>query len=109
MMPPCDQVGTPKGFDGFRHFTSSTTSGSASWMRLRIRVSISPRQSPSAAIFASISREVDSSKLASIEPLLFVLAGSKVNDLAHMSPRLDHLPSVAGRVAKAVIDAAVCG
>src|SRR5690242_10041878 len=45
-MPSCDQTGTPAGFDGFLHFTSSTTSGSASLMSLRTRASIAPRQSP---------------------------------------------------------------
>ena len=34
---------------------SSTTSGSASLMSVRIRASISPRQSPKASIFPSIS------------------------------------------------------
>jgi hypothetical protein len=32
MIPSCSHTGTPSGFDGFRHFTSSTTSGSASLM-----------------------------------------------------------------------------
>src|SRR5262245_52223606 len=49
MMPPCDQTGTP-GLVGFTHFHSSTTSGSASLMRLRMRLSVFPRQSPRSAI-----------------------------------------------------------
>src|SRR5438874_342772 len=36
MIPACDHTGTPNiEFDGFFHFNSSTTSGSASRMRLR--------------------------------------------------------------------------
>src|SRR5438093_9503430 len=56
MIPACDQTGTPAiEFDGFLHFTSSTTSGSACLMRVRIRASVSPRQSLSSLILASIS------------------------------------------------------
>ena len=55
MIPACDQTGTPAGFDGFLHFTSSTTSGSASWMSFRTRASVSPRQSFRSSILASIS------------------------------------------------------
>jgi hypothetical protein len=40
MMPSCDQTGMP-------YFHSSTTSGSASLMSLRILAKVSPRQSPS--------------------------------------------------------------
>src|SRR5947199_8293264 len=39
MMPSCDQIGVPI------HFHSSTTSGSASLMSLRILLRVSPRQS----------------------------------------------------------------
>src|SRR4051812_37493904 len=53
--PSCDHTGTPL------HFHCSTTSGSASLTRVRSRLSISPRQSPSSLIRASISREGDSS------------------------------------------------
>src|SRR5262245_51222441 len=45
MIPSCDHTGTPAGLEGFLHFTSSTASGSASRMSIRIRPSISPRQS----------------------------------------------------------------
>ena len=51
MIPSCDHTGIPAGFEGFLHFTSSTTSGSASWMSLRISASFSPRQS---VVFLSI-------------------------------------------------------
>src|SRR4030095_13076858 len=56
MIPACDHTGTPNiEFDGFLHFTSSTTSGSACLLRIRIRTSVSPRQSLSSLILASIS------------------------------------------------------
>jgi hypothetical protein len=45
-MPSCDHTGTPAGFEGFLHFTSSIMSGSTSLMSLRICASIALRQSP---------------------------------------------------------------
>src|SRR5262245_19235464 len=43
MMPSCSHTGTPRiAFDGFLHFTSSTTSGSASLMRVRTRERLAP-------------------------------------------------------------------
>src|SRR6516225_8289061 len=68
MIPACDHTGTPL------HFHSSTTSGSACLMRVRRRASVSPRQSFSSLILASISREGDPSPLPSFEPLLLLLA-----------------------------------
>src|SRR3954465_641987 len=59
MMPSCDQTGVPI------HFHSSTTSGSASVMSLRILVRVSPRQSPSSAILFEMSSDADWSWLAS--------------------------------------------
>src|SRR5881227_2569765 len=53
MMPLCDQVGVPI------HFHSSTTSGSASLMSLRILLSVFPRQSPSSAILFEMSSDAD--------------------------------------------------
>src|SRR5205085_11055410 len=50
MIPSCDQTGVV-------HFHSSTTPGSAALTRARSRESISPRQSPRAAIFASMSAD----------------------------------------------------
>src|SRR5579863_5651490 len=50
-MPSCDQTGVPI------HFHSSTTSGSASLMSLRILPRVSPRQSPSSAILFEMSSE----------------------------------------------------
>src|SRR5580704_6149770 len=41
IIPACDHTGTPSiEFDGFLHFTSSTTSGSACLMSIRMRASI---------------------------------------------------------------------
>src|SRR5437899_12010744 len=69
MIPSCSQTGTPSiAFDGFLHFTSSTTSGSACFMSIRTRASVSPRQSLSFLIFASISREGESPPFPSFEP-----------------------------------------
>src|SRR5947199_2047266 len=53
MMPSCDQIGVPI------HFPSSTTSGSASLMSLRILLRVSPRQSPSSAILFEMSSAAD--------------------------------------------------
>src|ERR671911_423456 len=64
MMPACSHTGTPL------HFHSSTTSGSACLIRLRTRASVSPRQSPSSLILASISCEGESPPFASFAPLL---------------------------------------
>src|ERR1700722_16597190 len=52
-IPPCDQTGTPL------HFHSSTASGSACLMSFRTRASVSPRQSLSSLILASISWEAE--------------------------------------------------
>src|SRR5437879_3933668 len=59
MMPSCDQIGVPI------HFHSSTTSGSASLMSLRILLRVSPRQSPSSAILFEMSSDADWRWLAS--------------------------------------------
>src|ERR1700704_5189425 len=53
MMPSCDQIGVPI------HFHSSTTSGTASLMSLRILRRVSPRQSPSSAILFEMSSDAD--------------------------------------------------
>src|SRR5450631_489423 len=54
MMPSCDQTGVPI------HFHSSTTSGSACLMSLRILPSVFPRQSASSAILFEMSSDADS-------------------------------------------------
>src|SRR2546422_6815794 len=58
MMPSCDQIGVP-GFVALIHFHSSTTSGSASSMSLRMLLRVSPRQSPSSAIRFEMSSDAD--------------------------------------------------
>src|SRR5438128_1626736 len=58
MMPSCDQTGVP-GLVGLTHFHSSTTSGSASLISLRILLRVSPRQSPSSAILSEMSSDAD--------------------------------------------------
>src|SRR5262245_7611501 len=79
IIPACDHTGTP------RHFHSSTTSWSACLMRSRIRASVSPRQSLSSLILASIRREgeapPDAGSLGDLRRLLGGLAG-------HCAPRL---------------------
>src|SRR5690242_20686122 len=68
MMPACSHTGTPSiELDGFRHFTSSTTSGSACLIRLLTRASVSPRQPASSFILASISWEGEASSFSSAE------------------------------------------
>src|SRR5436190_20570797 len=64
MMPPCDQTGVP-GLVGFTHFHSSTTSGSASLISVRILLRVFPRQSPSSAILFEMSPDADWPWLAS--------------------------------------------
>src|SRR3546814_18566489 len=59
-IPACSHVGTPIGFDDLRHLTASITCPSAAWISARTRASVSPRQSPSASLFASINREGES-------------------------------------------------
>src|SRR5947207_2753768 len=67
MMPSCDQIGVPI------HFHSSTTSGSASLMSLRILLRVSPRQSPSSAILFEMSSDADRPWLA---PDFFMFSSS---------------------------------
>src|SRR6266550_6264340 len=64
MMPSCDQTGVP-GLVGLTHFHSSTTSGSASFMSLRILQRVSPRQSPRSAILFEMCSDADWPWLAS--------------------------------------------
>src|SRR5581483_5151509 len=81
MMPSCSHTGTPRiPFDGFRHLTSSTTSGSACLMMRQTRASVSPRQSPSSLILASISRAAESPFPPAFGPLLLVTIASAPPD-----------------------------
>src|SRR5438270_8246575 len=67
--PLCDHTGVPL------HFHSSATSGSASLIRARSRESISPLQSPSSSILASISSEGDSAARGELGVFTFATAG----------------------------------
>src|ERR1700680_982457 len=75
MMTSCHQTGVPI------HFHSSTTSGSASLMSLRILLRVSPRQSPSSAILFEMSSDADFSWLA---PASFMLSSSEVQNIFHL-------------------------
>src|ERR1017187_9357552 len=75
MMPSCDQIGVPI------HFHSSTTSGSASLMSLRILLRVSPRQSPSSAILFEMSSDADWPWLA---PDFFIFSSVEVPDIFHL-------------------------
>src|SRR5690242_3250422 len=87
MMPACSHTGTPRiPFDGFLHFTSSTTSGSACLIRFRTRSSVFPRQSLRALIRASISRDEGPAPFADLLFLLVVLAFFKIVLAAFAAP-----------------------
>src|SRR3954447_16649893 len=68
MMLACDQTGVPI------HFNSSTTSGSASLMSLRILARVFPRQSPSSAILCEMSS--DAGRLFPLDFFMFDPGGS---------------------------------
>ena len=70
MIPSYDHTGVPL------HFHSSTTSGIASLMSLRILPKVSPRQSPSSAIFSSINVEADS---ASGDSVFFKISSRRLH------------------------------
>src|SRR5205085_8298345 len=59
-MPSCDQTGTPAGFVALAHFRSSTTSGSACLINVRIRERADSRQSRGSLDPAPVRREEDS-------------------------------------------------
>src|SRR5258708_10464873 len=67
MMPSCDQIGVPI------HFHSSTTSGAASLMSLRILLRVFPRQSPSSAVLFEMSSDADWPWLAAHFFMFFIL------------------------------------
>src|SRR5664279_5831956 len=75
-MPSCDQTGMP-------HFHSSTTSGSASCMSLRILLRVSPRQSPSSAILFEMSSDAD---WPSLVPDFFMLSSSQLRPCVSVPP-----------------------
>src|SRR5690242_7601561 len=77
-IPPwCDHTGTP-GLVAFFHFHSSTTSGSACLIRPRNLARVSPRQSPSSLILASINCDGDSPFSAGVFVMSWTLPGLPV-------------------------------
>src|SRR5689334_10860360 len=89
-MPSCDHTGTP------RHFHSSTTSGSACLISARTRASISPRQSLSSLIRASIKREGDAVLVAAVFfTAFFILLGAFKLFVAIDHDRKSYLPILA--------------
>src|SRR5262245_24502066 len=106
IIPACDHTGTP------RHFHSSTTSWSACLMRSRIRASVSPRQSLSSLILASIRREGEAPPVPFFEPLFVFMVVVPRLGLVHpwaqsgrsgpatsLSPRTGFSHSFAGQFA----------
>src|ERR1700731_177831 len=85
MMPSCDQIGVPI------HFHSSTTSGSASLMSLRILPRVFPRQSPSSAILFEMSSDADWPWLA---PDFFMFSSLLCEQFT--GNQLTELPEIAG-------------
>src|SRR5262249_37840295 len=79
MIPSCDHTGVP-GELALTHFHSSTTSGSACLISLRIRLKVSPRQSSSSVILLSISSDADR---PSVEPDFFMFSS---DDSQYRSP-----------------------
>jgi len=55
-------------------------------MSARTRASVSPRQSPSSAILASISREGEAAPIASFAPLFFMVMLLSFGDLRLDAP-----------------------
>src|ERR1700687_3460627 len=66
-MPSWDQTGTPSGREGFFHFTSSITPGSAPLMRACSWLSLSPLQPAVLRTMSSICWDAD----ASLMPTLY--------------------------------------
>src|SRR5438132_1302647 len=65
-MPSCDHTGTPSGREGFFHFTSSITPGSAPLMRARSWLSLSPLQPAVPRTMSSICRDADASLISTL-------------------------------------------
>src|SRR5882724_11441046 len=81
MMPSRDHTGVPI------HFHSSTTSGSAFLMSLRILPRVFPRQSPSSAILFEMSSDADRPWLA---PDFFMPSSWKFQILCRTDPDSQH-------------------
>src|SRR2546422_7409475 len=65
-MPSWDQTGTPWGREGFFHFTSSITPGSAPLMRARSWLSLSPLQPAVMRTMSSICWDADASLISTL-------------------------------------------
>src|SRR2546427_4894917 len=65
-MPSWDQTGTPSGREGFFHFTSSITPGSASLMRARSWPNLSPLQPAILRTMSSICWDADASLMPTL-------------------------------------------
>src|SRR6202165_328983 len=65
-MPSWDQTGTPSGREGFFHFTSSITPGSAPLMRARSWLSLSPLQPAVLRTMSSICWDADASLISTL-------------------------------------------
>src|SRR5262245_17160545 len=92
MIPSCDHTGTPRiPFDGFRHFTSSTASGSACLMIARIRDSMSLRQSSFMVVLFRPEGPILSAQANGLGTRLRIVSQSKFEDsgterIAHPLP-----------------------
>src|SRR5437764_14780991 len=92
MMPSCDQTGVP-GLVGLTHFHSSTTSGSACLISVRILLRVFPRQSPSSVILFEISSDADGSSFASAFFMLLTMESSDCGrDLDAAPQQVRHRP-----------------
>src|SRR5215813_4900748 len=87
-MPLCDQTGVP-GLVGLTHFHSSTTLGSASFISVRIRLRVSPRQSSSSAILFEMSSDADWPWFA---PDFFIFSSSPFGQALRRRGSLDAVP-----------------
>src|SRR5262245_10687623 len=94
MIPSCDQVATPFGFDGFTHLISSTAPLSASLMSLRTWARVSPRQSPSSATIRSIFFA------ASVDMTCISAHRVTSREVADMGDRIDSLEDALAAVAR---------
>src|SRR6185295_5977851 len=86
MPPSWDHTGVPI------HFHSSTTSGSACLISLRIRARVFPRQSPSSAILFVMSSEADGPSPAA--DFFFTVPSTRPNGLGRQA---NHGPAAAAR------------
>ena len=73
MIPQCSHTGTLRmAFDGFLHFTSSATFGSACLIKARTRTSVSPRQSPGALMRSAMRWEGEGAAFTALGSIFFI-------------------------------------